>query len=120
MTSLFSQTALCWAANRLLSSIFKNEDTLFTPSPDQVPSGEALSREAHETIRTEWAHFCARLASVGPPMFSRVLWRGCRGEMSWRWDDEERALIWRSYARSWREGQCDWEGATVILTLPFE
>ena len=120
MSSIFSQTALCGAANRILSALFKKEETLFTSSPDLVQPGQSLPREAREPIRTEWAILCARLASVGPSAFSKTIWRGCRGQMSWKWDDEERALVWRSYARSWREGQCDWEGATVILGLPFE
>jgi hypothetical protein len=101
------------AAERLLACLVNSEDDWVweSDSPDDA--------------RKQWAMFCAEVLLVCDLHELRLFWgtsrdAGSEKKKEWSKKAEVRRLVWDCFVQKWKaEGEWHWEGAVVLLGVPF-
>ncbi|KAF5360725.1 hypothetical protein D9756_004653 [Leucocoprinus leucothites] len=101
---VFHETNLRRAGERLLSCLMKVEDELV---------------ESNNDARQLWVSLCVKTLSVCDVDAMKMFWGIEEGGCEWDWTEEVRAVVWRIFIEKWSEGDCNWEGAAVLLGEPF-
>lgn len=93
--------ALGAAGERLLACLVQHEDTLVC---------------ATDEARAEWALLCVQVLLVCESNALRAFWASA----GTGWEPEVRCLVWKTFVEQWTEdGEGGWEGAAVLLGVPF-
>lgn len=91
------------AAEKLLTCLVNNEDDWVWES------------ESPDDARKQWAMFCAEVLLVCDLHELRLFWK-----KEWSKKAEVRRLVWDCFVQRWKaEGEWHWEGAVVLLGVPF-
>jgi hypothetical protein len=112
----------------LLACLMKREDRLTSSSLFSLSSAEEEEQEiAH--LRENWTTLCVDVLVKCNPEALRAFWgyvnTDGKREWEWRWDARERAEVWQWFVGRWMgawengEGGVGWEGAVVLLGVPF-
>jgi hypothetical protein len=117
------------APERLLLCLVEREDSLTSSSSlFSLPSIEEDEEEtAH--LREKWTTLCVDVLVKCNPESLRAFWGYANSDgerqWEWRWDLRERSAVWRWFVDRWMgawedsEGNVGWEGAVVLLGVPF-
>jgi len=100
---VFQEANLRRAGERLLSCLMKIEDELV---------------ESNDEARQLWVSLCVKALTVCDVDAIKMFWGFERG-WDWDWTEEVRNTVWRSSIEKWSDGNCNWEGAAVLLAVPF-
>jgi len=103
MHEVFQEVNLRRAGERLLSCLMKIEDELV---------------ESNDEARQLWVSLCVKALTVCDVDAIKMFWGFERG-WDWDWTEEVRNTVWRASIEKWSDGDCNWEGATVLLAVPF-
>jgi hypothetical protein len=98
------ETNLRRAGERLLSCLMKIEDELV---------------ESNEDARLRWVSLCVQTLAVCDVDALKMFWGFEAGGCEWDWTEEVRNIVWRTSIEKWSDGGCSWEGAVVLLAVPF-
>lgn len=118
MKNVFSKTALVESAEVLLTCLMRNARLLLTENAQS-----ALNEEG-EQERNSWVTLCMNVSQICGSEAMRVFWR-CEEDAlvnkvpeawEWDWTKEFTNAVWKSAVETWRG---DWEGAIVLLGVPF-
>ena len=101
---VFQETNLRRAGERLLSCLMKIEDELV---------------ESSSEARELWVSLCVKALMVCDVDAVKMFWGFERGGWEWDWTEEVRNTVWRASIEKWSDGGCSWEGAAVLLAVPF-
>lgn len=100
----FPETNLRRAGERLLSCLMKMEDELV---------------DSNDDARLLWVSLCVKALAVCDVDGMKMFWGFEAGGCEWDWTEDIRNLVWRTSAEKWSEDGCNWEGAAVLLAVPF-
>jgi hypothetical protein len=100
----FQETNLRRAGERLLSCLMKTEDELV---------------ESNGDARLLWVSLCVKALTICDVDAVKMFWGFEAGGCEWDWTDEVRNMVWRTSIEKWSESDCNWEGAAVLLAVPF-
>ncbi|KAF5330272.1 hypothetical protein D9758_014454 [Tetrapyrgos nigripes] len=95
-------------AEKLLASLMKNEEEW---------------TEVEGVARAQWAMFCAELSVSCEPDSLKAFW-GYQVIVDahpwvWTWTKEARSVVWSKFVKVWSSKCASWEGALVLLSVPF-
>ncbi|KIN99598.1 hypothetical protein M404DRAFT_1004540 [Pisolithus tinctorius Marx 270] len=88
-----------------------------------VEDEEVLTEQATtDNARTEWAYLCAETLVVCDVDELRKFWaRRARSVALMPYEAGVQNLVWRRFVEKWREdAESSWEGAVVLLGVPFD
>ncbi|KAF9453095.1 hypothetical protein P691DRAFT_801947 [Macrolepiota fuliginosa MF-IS2] len=100
----FPETNLRRAGERLLRCLMKIEDELV---------------ESNDNARVLWVSLCIKALAVCDVDAMKMFWGFEAGGCEWDWSEEVRNIVWRTSVEKWSEDGCSWEGAAVLLAVPF-
>lgn len=100
----FPETNLRRAGERLLSCLMKIEDELVDSNHD---------------ARLLWVALCVKALAVCDVDAVKTFWGFEAARSEWDWTEEVRNIVWRASIESWCNEGCSWEGAAVLLAVPF-
>ena len=124
MRTIFPQATLVPAAETLLISLIKNEALLL---PENVRmDGVFFESDSGESTRNKWVSLCVSVLSICDASAVRVFlgyeeggtMSGLR-EKGFKWTQDFQNAVWRTIAEQWKDGEGHWEGAVVLLGVPF-
>lgn len=98
------ETNLRRAGERLLSCLMKIEDELV---------------ESNDNARLIWVSLCVKALAVCDMDAMKMFWGFEAGGCEWDWTEEVRNMVWRTSVEKWSDDGCNWEGAAVLLAVPF-
>jgi hypothetical protein len=117
------------APEKLLLCLVEREDSLTSfSSLFSLPSIEEDEEEtAH--LREKWTILCVDVLVKCNPESLKAFWGYANSDgerqWEWRWDLRARSAVWRWFVDRWMgawedsEGNVGWEGAVVLLGVPF-
>lgn len=126
MRTIFPQVTLVPAAETLLITLIKNEASLL-PENARL-DGVFFESDSGESTRNKWVSLCVSVLSICDASAVRVFlgydegggtMSGLRGEKGFKWTKEFQNAVWRTAVEQWRDGEGHWEGAVVLLGVPF-
>ena len=113
------------APERLLACLMKSEEDLTSSSSLFYLAEDEEAGQARE----HWASLCVGVIMACNPDALRAFWGyvNSEGEREWEWgwDWRERSMVWRWFVEQWvgfgEQGEigAGWEGAVVLLGVPF-
>ena len=123
MKTIFPQGPLVPAAEALLACLIKNEASLL---PENARMDGVFERDTGESVRNTWAYLCVSVLAVCDDGAVRAFWgyeeggamNGLREE-GFKWTQDFTNAVWRATVEQWRDGEGHWEGAVVLLGVPF-
>ncbi|KXN87618.1 hypothetical protein AN958_08399 [Leucoagaricus sp. SymC.cos] len=75
--------------------------------------------ESNDDVRLLWVSLCVKAFTVCDVDAMKMFWGFEEGGCEWDWTEEVRNSVWRTSIGKWSEGDCGWEGAAVLLAVPF-
>ena len=126
MRTIFPQVTLVPAAETLLITLIKNEASLL-PENARL-DGVFFESDSGESTRNKWVSLCVSVLSICDASAVQVFlgydegggtMSGLRGEKGFKWTKEFQNAVWRTAVEQWRDGEGHWEGAVVLLGVPF-
>ena len=124
MRTIFPQATLVPAAEALLTSLIKNEASLLPENARM--DGVFFETDSGESTRNKWVSLCVSVLSICDASAVRVFLgyeEGCTmsgvREKGFKWTQEFQNAVWRTAVEQWRDGEGHWEGAVVLLGVPF-
>lgn len=110
MRTTFPNDLLHAGGTRLLECLLEDESDL------------VWETDTPETARTEWAKLCAETLAVCDIEVLEKFWAKRRQSYaSMPYESGVRSLIWSCFVQTWTmDREASWEGATVLLGVPFE
>lgn len=123
MKTIFPQAPLVPAAEALLTSLIKNEVSLL---PENARMDGVFESDSGESTRSKWVSLCVSVLSICDASAVRAFWgyeegstmSGFRDE-GFKWTQDLKNAVWRTSVEQWRDGEGHWEGAAVLLGVPF-
>lgn len=122
MRTIFPQVALIPAAEALLTCLIKME-ALLVPENARL---DGVFDDSGESTRNIWVSLCASVLGVCGAGALRAFWGFKEGgaisgtrEKPFKWTQDFTNAVWRSSVEQWRDGEGHWEGAVVLLGVPF-
>jgi len=121
MKTIFPHEALGEAAEMFLACLMRNGMSLLPKD-----AREALD-EAEEKVRNTWVTLSVDVLGICDVDAMRVFW-GCEegasvkkidGTWGWDWTNEFTNAVWRTSVDKWKDDEGDWEGAVILLGVPF-
>lgn len=124
MRTIFPQVTLVPAAEALLTSLIKNEASLLPENARM--DGVFFESEAGESTRNKWVSLCVSVLGVCDASAVRAFlgyeeggtMSGLRNE-GFKWTQDLKYAVWRTTVEQWRDGEGHWEGAVILLGVPF-
>ena len=124
MRTIFPQVTLVPAAEALLTSLIKNEASLLPESARM--DGFFSESDSGESTRNKWVSLFVSVLSICDASAVRAFLgyeesgtiSGLR-EKGFKWTQEFQNAVWRTAVEQWRDGEGHWEGAVVLLGVPF-
>lgn len=124
MRTIFPQVTLVPAAEALLTSLIKNEASLL---PENVRmDGVFFESDSGESTRNKWVSLCVSVLSICDASAVRAFLGYEEGGMmsglrdkGFQWTQDLKNAVWRTTVEKWRDGEGHWEGAVVLLGVPF-
>ena len=119
MRTIFPQGPLVPAAEALLACLIKNEASLV---PENARMDGVFESDSGELTRNKWISLCVSVLAVCDASALRAFW-GYEGdearEKGFKWTQDFTNAVWRTSVEQWRDGEGHWEGAVVLLGVPF-
>ncbi|KAF8817190.1 hypothetical protein BYT27DRAFT_7205042 [Phlegmacium glaucopus] len=123
MKTIFPQGPLIPAAEALLTCLMKKEASLV---PENARLDGVFESDSGESTRNKWVSLCVSVLGVCGAGALRAFWgyeeggaiSGAREE-GFKWTQDFTNAVWRSSVEQWRDGEGHWEGAVVLLGVPF-
>ena len=123
MRTIFPQVPLVPAAEALLASLIKNEASLL---PEDARMDGVFESDSGESTRNKWVSLCVSVLSICDASAVRAFWgyeedgtmSGLR-DKGFKWTQDFTNAVWRTTVEQWRDGEGHWEGAVVLLGVPF-
>lgn len=123
MRTIFPQAPLVPAAEALFSCLVNNEASLLL---ENVRMEGVIESDSGESTRDKWVSLCVSVLSVCDVSAVRRFWGYDEGgamsglrDKALKWTQDFTNAVWRSTVEQWRDGECHWEGAVVLLGVPF-
>ena len=124
MRTLFPQATLVPAAETLLTSLIKNEASLL-PENTRM-DGVFFESDSGESTRSKWVSLCVSVLSICDASAVRAFLgyeeggtMGGLRDNGFMWTQDLKNAVWRTIVEQWRDGEGHWEGAVVLLGVPF-
>ena len=124
MRTIFPQMTLVPAAEALIISLIKNEASLL---PENVRmDGVYFESDSGESTRNKWVSLCVSVLSICDASAVRTFlgyeeggtMSGLR-DKGFKWTQDLKYAVWRTTVEHWKDGEGHWEGAVVLLGVPF-
>lgn len=123
MRTIFPQVPLVPAAEALLTSLIKNEASLL---PENARMDGVFESDSGESTRNKWVSLCVSVLSVCDASVVRAFWGYEEGgtmsgfrDKGFKWTQDLTNAVWRTAVEQWKEGEGHWEGAVILLGVPF-
>jgi hypothetical protein len=123
MRTIFPQVPLVPAAEALLASLIKNEVSLL---PEDASMDGVFESDSGESTRNKWVSLCVSVLSICDVSVVRAFWGYEEGstmsgfeDKGFKWTQDLKNAVWRTTVEQWRDGEGHWEGAAVLLGVPF-
>ena len=123
MRTIFPQGPLAPAAEALLTSLIKNEASLL---PENARLDGVFEIDSGEPTRNKWVSLCVSVLSICDASAVRAFWGyeegGTMGgfrDKGFKWTQHLKNAVWKTFVEQWRDGEGHWEGAVVLLGVPF-
>ena len=123
MRTIFPQVPLIPAAEALLTSLVKNEASLL---PENARLDGVFESDSGESTRTKWVSLCVSVLSICDAGAVRAFWGYEEGssisgfkDKGFKWTPDLTNAVWRTTVEQWRDGEGHWEGAVILLGVPF-
>ena len=124
MKTIFPQVTLVPAAEALLTSLIKNESSLLPENARM--DGVFFESDSGESARNKWVSLCVSVLSICDASAVRAFlgyeeggtMSGLR-DKGFKWTQELKNAVWRATVEQWSNGEGHWEGAVVLLGVPF-
>lgn len=120
MSGVFPKLALVEAAETLLACLMRNAKSLLTESAYSL-------EDEGERERNSWVALCVDVSRICGSEALRVFW-GCEegapvkkvpGAWAWDWTKEFTNAVWKTAVEKWGDNEGHWEGAAILLGVPF-
>jgi hypothetical protein len=123
MRTIFPQVPLVPAAEALLTSLIKNEALLL---PENATMDSGFESDSGESTRNKWVSLCVSVLSICDASAVRAFWGYEEGstmsgfrDKGFKWTQDLKNAVWRTTVEQWKDGEGHWEGAAVLLGVPF-
>ena len=123
MRTIFPQVPLIPAAEALLTSLIKNEASLL---PENARLDGVFESDSGESTRTKWVSLCVSVLGICDASAVRAFWGYEEGstmsgfrDRGFKWTQDLTNAVWRTTVEQWRDGEGHWEGAVILLGVPF-
>jgi hypothetical protein len=123
MRTIFPQVPLVPAAEALLTALIKNEASLL---PENARMDGDFESESGESTRNKWVSLCVSVLSICDASAVRAFLGYEEGgtmsgfrDKGFKWTQDLKNAVWRTTVEQWRDGEGHWEGAVVLLGVPF-
>jgi hypothetical protein len=125
MRTIFPQVPLVPAAEALLTSLIKNEASLL---PENARMDGVFESDSGESTKNKWVSLCVSMLSICDTSAVQAFWgyeeeggtMSGLGGKGFKWtQDFTYAAVWRTSVELWKNGEGHWEGAVVLLGVPF-
>jgi hypothetical protein len=123
MRTIFPRVPLVPAAEALLACLIKNEASLL---PENARMDGLFDTDSGESARNNWVSLCVSVLGVCDASAVRAFLGYYEdGSMSglrdkrFKWTQDFTNAVWRTLVERWTDGECHWEGAVVLLGVPF-
>jgi hypothetical protein len=123
MRTIFPQVTLVPAAETLLACLIKNQASLL---PEDARMDGVFASDSGESARNKWVSLCVNVLGACDVSAVRAFWEyeegGSMGgfrDKGFEWTPDFTNAVWRTVVQQWRDGEFHWEGAVVLLGVPF-
>ena len=123
MRTIFPHSPLVPAAEVLLTCLIRNEATLL---PENARMDGVFDTGSGESVRNKWISLCVSVLGMFDGSALRAFWGYEEGSVmsgvrvqGFKWTQDFTHAVWRAIVELWRDEELPWEGAVVLLGVPF-